>query len=1008
MILRLVLSLITLTPLCITAQLSINEYSSKGGISDLGENSDWIEIYNYSTQSLNLSGYYLSDDADDVTKWAFPELILPSDELILVCASGLDLDFGSSSYHSLVNASDQWKYFPANSEPEATWNTLSFNDNSWLEGSGGFGYGDEDDETVVEGYPSVYLRKEFNVNDLAGVNSLSLFADYDDGFVAYLNGVEIARSDNMNGFPPLYSDYATYDQEAASSLGQLPEEYILSSDQINALLNSGTNVLSIQVHNVSEFSSDMSASFYLIGEFTDGSVYQPLPLWFSPNENPNEYLHSNFKLSGGESLSLSDGLNVLDFQVIPSDLSVGISRGRYPDGNGSWCYFSPSTPDNSNGVSECFSGITPAPLTTLNSGWYSGDQTVGLNTSEGITRYTTNGNIPQEEDPVFSTAIFNSTTNLSLRSFSENMLPSEVTDRTYIFGQDNHNLPVFSIHVNEDFLFDFNDGIYEFGPNADLDNFPYFGSNFWQPWSRFARLEYFNSEKELLAEEQLDLEIHGGWSRAFSQKSFRLDFKGLYSGELEVPLFSNKQGISSFNNINLRNGGQHIWTDKIQDALFSRLMLNTNVDQMAYEPCILYINGQYWGVYGIREKIDEHYVESGHNINSSEVDLLNSFNTLAGSDAHFNESLGLILSTSPDDENFITVFSSRFDITNYIDYFIAQTYYQNVDWLGIAWGANNIKLWRPQEEGGKWRYIMYDTDAGFSEFWGTVNNNFIENALYPASPNDHASLFFHVFQNSEFKCLFANRYADLINTIWQPNSFNTAADVIREGLSGAMPDHIERWPENVSFQEWQQEIESIKTYNQDRIVPARSHVESTLGLEGQYTITVDVMPEGSGTVKISTVTPENYPWTGVYFNGCGFYMEAIPNDGYSFTNWTANGPLPDGFSESEVFLNLSESGYFIANFDNSVDITEAEVAAVVEVYPNPTKGVVKVSSRVAFNKDSNIKLKDALGREIPTTSLIKQSTENSRLIDLSSQSPGIYFMEIDTPDKVYTEKIIVE
>ena len=97
------------------------------------------------------------------------------------------------------------------------------------------------------------------------------------------------------------------------------------------------------------------------------------------------------------------------------------------------------------------------------------------------------------------------------------------------------------------------------------------------------------------AEEHLDLEIHGGWSRAEPQKSFRLDFKSKYTGNLNENLFNQKSEILSFNNINLRNGGQHTWSDKIQDAIISRLINETNVHNMAYEPCILYLNGEYWG-----------------------------------------------------------------------------------------------------------------------------------------------------------------------------------------------------------------------------------------------------------------------------------------------------------------------------------------------------------------------------------------------------------------------------
>ena len=87
------------------------------------------------------------------------------------------------------------------------------------------------------------------------------------------------------------------------------------------------------------------------------------------------------------------------------------------------------------------------------------------------------------------------------------------------------------------------------------------------------------------------------------------------------------------------------------------------------------------------------------------------------------ESFEIIQNTSVQDTSFIDIFSSRFDIDNYLDYFITQTYIQNMDWMGIAWGLNNVKLWRPDTLGGVWRYVLYDTDASLDildKTFGTI------------------------------------------------------------------------------------------------------------------------------------------------------------------------------------------------------------------------------------------------------------------------------------------------
>ena len=214
---------------------------------------------------------------------------------------------------------------------------------------------------------------------------------------------------------------------------------------------------------------------------------------------------------------------------------------------------------------------------------------------------------------------------------------------------------------------------------------------------------------------------------------------------------------------------------------------------MGYEPAIVYLNGDYWGLYGIREKIDEHYVESNHGMRSDKVDLLNRDSALAGSSDHFMESFEIIQNTSVQDTSFIDVFSSRFDIDNYLDYFITQTYIQNMDWMGIAWGLNNVKLWRHDTLGGVWRYVLYDTDASFGYFGQNIWDNYINAARFPTVSSEHSQIFSRVLLNQDFKCKFTNRYDDLINTIFQTTHFNQISNELKNSISSAIPTHINLW-----------------------------------------------------------------------------------------------------------------------------------------------------------------------------------------------------------------------
>ncbi|MFT4535221.1 MAG: hypothetical protein ACI9P5_002586 [Saprospiraceae bacterium] len=198
--------------------------------------------------------------------------------LILVCPF-----IGSSQsfdhWEAVVVAENEWKYQVGDSEPSQSWMQLAFDDNSWLTGKGGIGYGDGDDETIISPAHSVYLRRQFEIIDTSLIALLSLYADYDDAFVAYLNGVEICRANiGIAGVAPVYNDPVDDDREALLYQGGLPEAFPIAK----TLLNNGNNILAVKVHNDGLGSSDLSSLIFLLAGITDSSDnYQPVPSWFT-------------------------------------------------------------------------------------------------------------------------------------------------------------------------------------------------------------------------------------------------------------------------------------------------------------------------------------------------------------------------------------------------------------------------------------------------------------------------------------------------------------------------------------------------------------------------------------------------------------------------------------------------------------------------------------------------------------------------------------------------------
>ena len=186
----------------------------------------------------------------------------------------LSLLFSQDHWETAIFASDEWKYIVPDAEPQSNWNEISFDDETWISSQGGFGYGDGDDGTVIEPAISVYFRKSFNVSDKSKLSSAILSADYDDGYIAYVNGIEISRSHNLSepGTFVSFDETTSYDHEASLYNEGIPDNIFLDSLLLNSLLVDGENVLAVQVHNVGLNSSDMSGNFFLSDRKSQNSL----------------------------------------------------------------------------------------------------------------------------------------------------------------------------------------------------------------------------------------------------------------------------------------------------------------------------------------------------------------------------------------------------------------------------------------------------------------------------------------------------------------------------------------------------------------------------------------------------------------------------------------------------------------------------------------------------------------------------------------------------------------
>lgn len=925
-----VLFLMLMTHTGFSQQVVINEVMSsnlEAYADEDGEFSDWVELYNPGTNPVNLKSWSISDDADEVDKWKFPEIVMPAQSYLVLFASDKNRSLYAPYMETIINKGDIWKYRPGTSEPPSNWREINFDDGNWNAGPSGFGFSDGDDATVVQRVNSVYVRHKFQITNVSDVLLAQLHVDYDDGFVAYVNGVEIARANigQPGGNPPSYNSYASSAREPMMYQGGSPEYFDVTA--VRSLLVNGDNVLAIQVHNVSASSSDLS----LIPFFTLGLQSEPA----NPRGMPDllkfslPKLHTNFKISGsGEDLLLVDStgtvVDSIDTGYIPTD----ISRGRYPDGSNSWYYFQRPTPGEANTAG--YGGVVDDPRFSLSGGFYSGTKSLQIAgpSSPAMTYYTTDGSEPTAKSKQVTGAItISKTTVVRARSFEAGKIPSHIITQTY-FINESINFTVISLTTDPVNLWSDSIGIYATGPNAQPAD-PHYGANYWEDWERPVHIEFFEPDGSMGFSMNGGIKIFGGWSRARPQKSFSIFARGRYgTSEIAYKIFENNP-ITSFQSFILRNSGND-WVGEwggytmFRDVLMTGLVGPTGIEVQDYRPAVIFLNGEYWGILNIREKISEHYLASHFPVDPDDVDMLENEKSVINGDAgHYTEMLDFLHQHSLADSANFAYINTQMDVENFFRYHIAQIYYHNTDWPG-----NNIKFWRPRTANGRWRWILYDTDFGLGLYGETrYTINTLVYALEPNGPDypnpPWSTLILRkLLENVEGKYQFINLFSDYLNSVFDPTYINEKVDEIKALIEPQMPRHLSRWGGNM--QNWNSQIQVIRNFATYRPAYQRAHLMSKFNLKTPVKLTVEVTPPNSGKVKVSTLQPENYPWQGQYFPNVPFTVIALPANGYQFVGWDDDPTITSAKRELNLSANKTISARFEpAGFsDNTIVINE--------------------------------------------------------------------------------------
>lgn len=914
-------------------QLTINEASNANQSTLVlpdGSRPDWIELF--ANDAINLEGYSLSDDRDALSKWTFIGGAMLSGEFLTVLATGQSNFNTINHWETAIYPADTWKYIVPVADLPSNWNTLDYSTIGWTDASLGIGYGDGDDVTTLASpLNSVYVRRIINVSEPTAIVAALLDVDFDDGFVAYLNGVEIARS-GLVGLPPAWNEGA-FDHEAAIYLGGAPTSFSIDPELLHAVLVPGANVLAIQVHNSFPESSDLSLIPFLTFGFNNDELYYggTTHPYFIPYVE-SAFLSTNFGLSPmGETVYLSDPLgNIIDSLEIP-DLDPDMSAGKFLDGTSSFKLFTTPTIGSSNNTAIAYTTFENAPKINVSGGQYPTAINVTIqNNSEtgGIIYYTLNGEMPTEAAAIYSGPILISSTTVLKAvciSSDETYLPSRVDTESFLIMED-FTIPVISISTAPENLYGF-DGIFD---------------NWWTDWRKPCVIEYFDADGTKQFESRASMKPDGGagGSRSNPQHSVTIEPGNNLLGEgqpVNYPLIPAKSFINEYHAFYLRNGS-NFWNAYPQkDATYMRITQETHANSQAYSPAIVFVNGEYFGVYEIREKANENYFESNYGNHPDSLDLLSvsyfygpgDLRTVKGSNESFYEMRDFVTSYGPLTDDFLTLSDEKIDLDNFADYIAAENWIGNIDWI-----YNNIKIARLQSADNRWKFFLQDVELGLGG-WVDYTVNIFDYFRYENLPNPYWDIYEALIQNPTYRNYFVNRYADLMNTIYQPANFMPIINEMYAELLPEMPRHFEKWtgdvPGGMDTYDYYRNVLEFQFSNRNGIV--REQIVNEFELEKQVNVTLNVYPAGSGYIKISTIVPTSLPWTGVYFDGVPVNLTAVANPGYTFIGWAENLVLTEEMlTQQEVELNIPSNAVFKALFSGS---TQPISLAISELHYHP-------------------------------------------------------------------------
>jgi len=537
-----------------------------------------------------------------------------------------------------------------------------------------------------------------------------------------------------------------------------------------------------------------------------------LLIWADEEDKKANALHSNFKISSKKgTITLKDSSeNTIDkivYEKVPSNVAI-------KNVNNTTAYTLP-TPgkDNTKLLSKFVK--SEKPNFSISSGFYDNAQSLVLSgDANAKIYYTLDGSRPTNRSTLYTSAInIPKTTVVKAISYESGKEASDVVTNTYIIDFDT-DLPVVSLTMDEKYLYDDYIGIYTDGkngiskPSCHVTNDP---KNYLQNWERPVYLEYYDENGLYTFSTGLEISISGQCSRYNPKKSLSFETKKKYGSKtIEYQLYKNKN-LTDIKDFKLRTGEEGFG---LRDLVAAALVEDgdLNVDYQAYQAVQMFINGEYWGVYNMREKKGTDYLKSNYpDIDEDNIDIIGN-GIKSGDNVEYNALHNYIkrhdLSIDSNYQEILTMI----DEDNFIDYMILMIYSGNRDWID-----NNFRLWRERKEDAKWRWMLDDVDYGF------ILPDRENTDLATMEGTLTSDLFRKLLKNSNFKSKYKRRFYEYLNGLFTTENMLSIIDKLSQERSKYMDLEKNKW--GISKARFDYDVRRLENFARKRVAVIKEYLD---------------------------------------------------------------------------------------------------------------------------------------------------------------------------------------